>query len=49
MWFAQVLGTMLKVLQNHVIIEIEGVIFMPTITPRQKIEQVNMFEGNMLR
>ena len=27
------------------LLKMNGVIFMPTITPRQKIEQVNMFGG----
>ena len=30
------------------LLKIEGVIFMPTITPRQKIEQVNMFGGKYI-
>ena len=31
------------------LLKIEGVIFMPTITPRQKIEQVNMFGGKYVK
>ncbi len=31
------------------LLQMNGVIFMPTITPRQKIEQVNMFGGKYVR